>query len=266
MPPGTRHGGPSPGRGASPVGGAAVDIPRLARAAVFAAVCVTTTALGHALMSGDALPWWAVAYAFSGTVSGAWWLTGRERGAAAVVGATVVTQGLLHLLFALAHQLTHAPVAVSPHTGMAMHHEGPTGVLSGSMEMPPGSMTMPADAPLTSALSHLGSAGMVMAHLLAAVVCGLWLWRGEAAAHRIGRVLTAVVVAPLRRVCRVLFQGVAEPEPPSRRPASGDEERRRPASVSLRYVVVRRGPPRETYGSQPPVSRSTARRRTAIPV
>ncbi|MGI3198401.1 hypothetical protein ACRJ4W_06960 [Streptomyces sp. GLT-R25] len=35
---------------------------RLARAAVFAAVCVVTAGLGHTLMSGAGLPWWAVGY------------------------------------------------------------------------------------------------------------------------------------------------------------------------------------------------------------
>ncbi|MFF7984080.1 hypothetical protein ACFZDK_34035 [Streptomyces sp. NPDC007901] len=233
---GSRHGGPSPGRGALAVDGGAFDVPRLARASVFAAVCVTTTALGHALMSGDTLPWWAITYAFAGTVSGAWWLTGRDRGAAVVIGATVVTQALLHLLFALAHQLAHAPVTMSPHSGMAMHH-------SGSMAMPSGSMRMPSGSPLASALPHLGSAGMVLAHLLAAVVCGLWLWRGETAAHRIASALAAVVFAPLRRVCCALFRAVPEPESPSCRPAAGGEQRRQPTAASLRFAVVRRGPP-----------------------
>ncbi|MEU9207736.1 hypothetical protein AB0D27_07215 [Streptomyces sp. NPDC048415] len=249
MPRESRRGGPSPGRGASTADGHAVDLPRLTRAAVFAAVCVTTTALGHALMSGDTLPWWAVAYAFAGTVSGAWWLTGRERGAAVVVGATVVAQGSLHPLFALAHQLAHAPAAVtgvpgaaSPHTGMVMHHTE--------------SMGMPSGSPLASALPHLGSAGMVLAHLLAAVLCGLWLWRGEAAAQRIGGAVAAVVFAPLRRVCRVLFRAVPEPEAPSCGPASGSGERRLPTPASLRYAVVRRGPPR---------SRSTASRPSPAP-
>lgn len=252
MPPGSRDGGPSPGSGVSPAGGVSFDVPRLGRAAFFAAVCVTTTALGHALMSGDTLPWWAIAYAFAGTVSGAWWLTGRERGASGVVGATIVTQGLLHLLFALAHQLAHAPVEVSPRTGMAMRH-------SGSMGVSP-------SPPLASVLPHLGSAGMVMAHLLAAVVCGLWLWRGETAAQRIGGALAAAVFAPLRRVCQVLFRAVPEPVSAPCMPASGDEEHRRPTPASLRYAVVRRGPPLEPLGSQPPVPRSTARRRTAIAV
>ncbi len=118
MPRGSRRGGTIPGRRATGTGRCAVDAVRSARAAVFAAVCVTTTALGHALMSGDALPWWAVACAFVGTASGARWLTGRERGAVAVVGATVVAQTLLHLLFVLAHRLVHASDAAVAMPGM----------------------------------------------------------------------------------------------------------------------------------------------------
>ncbi|MEV6946729.1 hypothetical protein AB0N07_33125 [Streptomyces sp. NPDC051172] len=233
-------------------------LPRLARAAVFAAVCVVTTSLGHALMSGDTLPWWAIAYAFAGTVSGAWWLTDRERGAAAVVGATVVAQGLLHLFFDLAHRLTHAPnEALSPN-GMVMQHAGSTGMPSHSMREPSGS-------PLPSVLTQHSMAGMVLVHLLAAVVCGLWLWRGEAATHRIGGALTAVVFAPLRWVCRVLFHAVTETGTPSCGPAFGAGEHHRPTPVSLRYAVVRRGPPSSRVGTQPPVSRSTARRTALTP-
>ena len=203
------------------------------------AVCVVTTALGHALMSGDVLPWWATGLAFAGTTSGAWWLTGRERDAATVVGATVVAQGLLHLSFSFAHRLVQQPDAMagmptahaaSGMHGMVMHH--------------PGAMGAPAPSPLPSAMTHQSSAGMVLAHLAATVVCGLWLWRGEAAVHRIGRALAAVVFAPLRRVCRVLFRTGAEGETPSCRAVTGGREYARPNPSALRHVVVRRGPPK----------------------
>ncbi|KUO16280.1 hypothetical protein AQJ91_37035 [Streptomyces dysideae] len=219
---------------------------RLARAVVFAAVCVVTTALGHALMSGDVLPWWAVGVAFAGTVSGAWWLTGRERGATAVVGATVVAQGLLHLLFSLApataasagvpgsagaHGMGHQ--AAISHSGMLMHHSG----------APAGATGMPLDVHALSAVTHGGSVGMLLAHLVAAVTCGLWLWRGEAAVHRIGRALAAALLAPLRRVCRVIFRAAAGHEAPSHRAAVGGAEHRQ-TPAALEHAVVRRGPPR----------------------
>lgn len=72
---------------------------RLARAAVFAAVCVVASALGHALMSGQTVPVWAVAFAFTATTAGAWWLTGRERGAFVVTGSAMAAQCVLHTVF-----------------------------------------------------------------------------------------------------------------------------------------------------------------------
>ncbi|MDW8805286.1 hypothetical protein P1P68_10955 [Streptomyces scabiei] len=242
---------------------------RPARAAVFAAVCVVATALGHAVISGDTLPWWAVGVAFAGTASGAWWLTGRERGAAAVVGATVVAQGLLHLLFSLSPRLMAATDAATggpgatgatgatgasgtshgveiSHSGMAMHHAGAHSEAMGA----------PADDSLWAAVTHGGSVGMLLAHLLAALACGVWLWRGEAAVHRITMALAAVLFAPLRRVCRVLFRTAARHEVPSRGAVVSDGENRRPVTATLRHAVVRRGPPRDqvTFSRPSPVS------------
>lgn len=229
-----------------PVSAAAVLRP--VRAALFAAVCVVTTALGHALMSGDLLPWWAVGAAFVATASAGWWLTLRERGVETVVGATVVAQGLQHLLFTLAPGLlsarnatagapevsrvsgTQHGMAAMSHSGMLVHH--------------PGTMGQPAEEPLLSVVTHGGSGGMLLAHLVAAVACGVWLWRGEAAVHRIGRALAAALFAPLRRVCRVLFRTAAWCELPSRRATVGGPERRRSTPAELRHTVVRRGPPR----------------------
>ncbi|MBQ0985437.1 hypothetical protein KBZ10_13110 [Streptomyces sp. F63] len=230
----------------------AVGALRLARAAVFAAVCVVTTALGHALSSGGPLLWWAVGLAFTVTAPGAWWLTGRERGAAAVVGATVGVQALLHLLFSLAgHGFGAHHGAASTHSGTAVQHHGTHPLAATEAAVPgTGAVTgagMPADHPsLLSAVTHGNSAGMLLAHLLAAVVCGLWLWRGEAAAHRLGRALAALLAAPLRRLRDVLFSP-ADARDAARRPcrsAAAGWERPQPAPVSLRHAVVRRGPPR----------------------
>ncbi|MFE7899454.1 hypothetical protein ACFU3E_18370 [Streptomyces sp. NPDC057424] len=224
------------------------DALRLARAGVFAAVCVVTTALGHALMSGDILPWWAVGAAFAGTATGAWWLAGRERGPTTVVGATAVVQGLLHLLFSLAHRLIRPPAAGAPEaggvsgmrhgaefspSGLVVHHHG---------QRSPG-IDESAGSSLLSAVTHENSAGMVLVHLLAAVMCGLWLWRGEAAVHRIGRALAAALFAPLRRVCGVITCASSEIAAHRWRTVAGARERSRPTPVLLRHALVRRGPP-----------------------
>ncbi|MFE3634760.1 hypothetical protein [Streptomyces sp. NPDC059168] len=234
--------------------GERVGLPRALSAAVFAAVCVVVTALGHALMSGDLLPWWALGVAFTGTVSAGWWLTVRERGPGTVVGATTVAQGLLHALFDLAHAMAHGPGRVpvagsasgtdhamtfSP-SGMVMHmdHSGPGAAPAhrGTADASHSLSTLPA--------ADHGAAAMFLAHLLAAVVCGVWLWRGEAAMYRLGRVLAVVLLAPLRRVGRLLGHAALDRPARAGRPAPDTVPASPTALAALRHAVVRRGPPR----------------------
>ncbi|MFE2427775.1 hypothetical protein ACFXJ5_13615 [Streptomyces sp. NPDC059373] len=190
---------------------------RLARAAIFAAVCVATTGLGHALMS-EAVPGWAVAYAFAATTAGAWWLASRrERGALAVTGATVVAQLALHGLFAGAQAFVDAPASADGMSGTGMAH-------------------------MRHAAGPGWSVGMVLAHTLAALVCGLWLWRGEAAVFRVGRALAAFVFAPLRRARRAHdFAGARQAV--VRRGVAAGRLLLPPHRVLLRHAVSRRGPP-----------------------
>ncbi|MDX2681696.1 hypothetical protein [Streptomyces soliscabiei] len=227
---------------------------RLTRAGVFAAVCVVTTALGHAVMSGDVLPWWAVGLAFVATAWQGWWLTSRERGAALVVGATVSAQGLLHLLFGLAHAIVREPEAgssagelptvghgvVLSSSGMAMHmhHSGADMTIGAN-----GTAGVHAALPLESVIAGQGTAGMLLAHLLAAVVCGLWLWRGELAAHQMGRALAVLLFAPLRRIRRLLTGSALDRHLSCAWAATGWSETARTVPAALRHAVVRRGPP-----------------------
>ncbi|KAB1976802.1 hypothetical protein [Streptomyces triticiradicis] len=196
---------------------------RLARAAVFAAVCVTVTSLGHALMS-QGVPARAVGYGFAATTAGAWWLAGRrERGVLAVTGSTVAAQFALHRWFDFA-QASAGPPAM-PCSGAGMVHDASSAMGA-----------MPMDGPMTS---HW-SLGMVAAHSLAAVLCGLWLWRGEAAVFRAGRALAVSVFAPLRRAERI--RSVCQLPPPVR-PARFFVPVLPVRGVLLRHDIARRGPP-----------------------
>ncbi|MEU3161123.1 hypothetical protein ACPCAJ_32150 [Streptomyces griseoincarnatus] len=233
----------------SPAAAESAGMLRPVMTAVAAGLCVATTALGHALMSGDLLPWWTLALGFTGTASGAWWLTGRERGAATVVGATALAQALLHLLFDVAHTLVRGPAGPSAgmdhtmtfsHAGMAMPMGHPMPVTA----MPHAGTSGAPVSPLESVLARQGSLGMVLAHLLAAVVCGLWLWRGEAAAHRLGRALAVTLFAPLRRARRLLARTDCGGRAPVVRWLHGWTEAFPAASTVLRHAVVRRGPPK----------------------
>ncbi|MBA2946694.1 hypothetical protein [Streptomyces himalayensis] len=220
---------------------------RLARSAIFAGACVATTGLGHALMSGDALPGRVVGSAFAVVVLATWFLTGRERGAAMVTGATVVTQIALHLAFTLA-----SPQAGPDATSSTAHHMAGMGTGSG-MSTGSGASTGMAhmhhavdSASMASGHAHMASGhgtslGMVLAHALAGLLCGLWLWRGEAAVFRLGRALTAFLFAPLELAVGVFTAAAVHQAPLSVRPFRRGGHRLR--RLLLRHAVPRRGPP-----------------------
>ncbi|WP_031481545.1 hypothetical protein [Streptomyces bicolor] len=210
---------------------------RTIRAAVFAAVCVLLAALGHVLMSGATVPWWTLAAGVLLTGGAGWCLAGRERGLVLVVTVVVAAQGGLHAAFEYAQSATataagHDMGAVSPHTGsmdamgaMEMGHMG-------ADHMSMGHTSMGHDMAGTSSL------GMLAAHTLAALLCGLWLGHGERAAFRILRAVAGWLAAPLRL-------SLALPAPPHRprlRPRRGRSDRA-PRLLPLVHTITSRGPP-----------------------
>ncbi|MEU2981800.1 hypothetical protein ABZ678_33990 [Streptomyces hirsutus] len=224
---------------------------RTTRVAVFAAVCVLLAALGHVMMSGASVPWWALAAAVVACGGTAWCLAGRERGLLLVSSAVVAAQSALHEWFSYAQTLstpsmsgggtahgapsTHHPASMA-HTGHAMH------------SMPPGGSAMePTDAvdPVTGIGRVMGgemsSTGMLAAHLLAALLSGLWLAHGERAAFRILRAVAGRLAAPLWLL-------LALPAPP-RRPGvvlRRGRTDRSPRRLLLVYAITSRGPPAGT--------------------
>ncbi|MGW2668873.1 hypothetical protein ACWC5F_12490 [Streptomyces sp. NPDC001272] len=97
-----------------------------------------------------------------------------------------------------------------------------------------------------AAMAGHGGFGMVAAHLLAGVLCALWLARGEAAVFRLAGVIgaTALLAArPLARVLVLLRTRVAPvPAPPAQQPPYHRPRRLRGAVHA--HTAVRRGPPR----------------------
>ncbi|MEU1707701.1 hypothetical protein ABZ478_20290 [Streptomyces sp. NPDC005706] len=227
---------------------------RAARAAVFAAVCVLLAALGHVLMSGRHVPGWALAAGLAVTGAAGWSMTGRERGLPLVVAVVVAAQAVLHEAFSLARPASTATTPMDP----ASMRTGSTGSLgAGSADM--GAMDMgsmgsmgPDGTGLMSHMAHMAgaghtrhspdsvgsSAGMLAAHLLAALLCGLWLAYGEKAAFRILRAATARLAAPLRLLL-ALPATPARPHPRLRRRRSA----RAPRLLLLVHSIVSRGPP-----------------------
>ncbi|MGW1809642.1 hypothetical protein [Streptomyces sp. NPDC002078] len=205
---------------------------RAIRAAVFAAMCVLLAALGHVLMSGSDVPAWALAA--GGAVTGAvgWCLTGRERGLPLIVTVVVAAQTVLHEAFSCA-QSASGSSGGSASMGMSG---------MGSMDM--GAMHM--DHRGMSPMGHIGhsmdggwsSFGMLAAHLLAAVLCGLWLAYGEKATFRILRATAGWLAAPLRLL-------LALPGTPDRPRVHMRRRRtdRTPRLLLLVHAITSRGPP-----------------------
>ncbi|GGW70097.1 hypothetical protein GCM10010320_59290 [Streptomyces caelestis] len=203
---------------------------------MFAAVCVVLAALGHVMMSGDHVPLRTLLAGWAVTGVAGWCLAGRERGLRLVAAVAVAVQTALHSAFSLAPP---APAAGAHSLRMDSMDRGAGGMGSlghdmGSTE----SMSMPAH------LEHAGHApggdsslGMLAAHLLAALLCGLWLGHGERAVFRLLRAVGGRLAAPLR----LLLAPPAPPPPPVRvRRWSSD---RAPRLLLLVHAITSRGPP-----------------------
>ncbi|MFF9405043.1 hypothetical protein ACF1B0_05800 [Streptomyces anandii] len=218
---------------------------RAIRAAVFAAMCVLLAALGHVLMSGSDVPAWALAV--GGAVTGAvgWCLAGRERGLPLIVTAVVAAQTVLHEAFSYAQSTsgTSDGFASMDMSGMGSMDMG--SMRMGSMGM--GSMHM--DHTGMSPMDHLGhsmdggssSFGMLAAHLLAAVLCGLWLAYGEKAAFRILRATAGWLAAPLRLL--LALPGIPDRPRIHLRRRRSDQA---PRLLLLVHAITSRGPPEGT--------------------
>ncbi|MFG3661652.1 hypothetical protein [Streptomyces sp. NPDC047706] len=219
---------------------------RTVRAAVFAAVCVLLAALGHVLMSGSHVPWWALAAGGAATGAAGWGLAGRERGLPLIVTVVVAAQTALHSAFSVAQSAAAGPAAPA-HAG-AMGHGMPA--------MPMDAAGMPAahrgathtHAPDAVDMGHGGdmphvmdassSFGMLAAHLLAALLCGLWLAHGERAAFRLLRAVAGWLAAPLR-LPPVVPAPPRHPRPRLWRRAPA----RTPRRLLLVHAITSRGPP-----------------------
>ncbi|MFI8890468.1 hypothetical protein [Streptomyces paradoxus] len=214
---------------------------RTLRAAVFAAVCVLLAALGHVLMSGSAVPSWALAAAVAVTGGVAWCLAGRERDLLLVSSAVVAAQTALHVWFSYVQELSTPPVRSTSsmaHMGHTTDHMTHDGHSTGSM----GAMSSMDSMPATEhTLGGMSSTGMLAAHLLAALLCGLWLAHGERAAFRILRALAGWLAAPLRLPLTL-------PAPPHRPRIRARRSRaaRTPRRLLLVYTITSRGPPAGT--------------------
>ncbi|MDX2682720.1 hypothetical protein [Streptomyces soliscabiei] len=224
---------------------------RTLRAALFAAVCVLLAALGHVMMSGSEVPAWALALGAAVTAIAGWSLAGRERGLPLIVTVVVAAQTALHSAFSLTgSEPTAVGMAAMDMGSMRMGSMDPMGSM-GSMDMSRmdhmSHMSHMSHMDHMDHMGHLGqgagdggsfSFGMLAAHLLAALLCGLWLAYGEKAAFRILRAVAGWLAAPLR----LLLALPAVPDRPRVRIGRRRSDRA-PRLLLLTHAITTRGPP-----------------------
>ncbi|MFF8292743.1 hypothetical protein ACF068_26395 [Streptomyces sp. NPDC016309] len=252
--------------------------PRLLRAAVFAAVCVVLSALGHALAACETVPWWTLALGFLGVLALTVPFAGRERSLPVITTALAVGQLGLHALFGLG-QRQQFTVDIGDRADEALVRMAAKLVCGAG-----GSALSPADAhrivtragldpaaaaPHAGHAGHLGRMGrlaepaaglwpglpMLLGHLLAAVVTGWLLRRGDLALLKLGRLsahgATEVAEGALVRSLRAAFVLVRAlvaglPALPAGRtgpPRTDDDTPPSAAADALLHTVIRRGPP-----------------------
>ncbi|SDK80170.1 hypothetical protein [Streptomyces indicus] len=245
---------------------------RLLRAVAFATVCVALSAGGHILASHGAVPVWSLGLGFLLTLAVAVPLAGRPRSSAALAGALAVGQLGLHSLFG--HGQTVAAQHMADHTAM----EQAKGLLCGAgavVTSPHQAYGILADAglapPTSGGHAHhmpdgmaqgaglLPDLPMLLGHLLAALVLGWLLRRGDLALNRVIElsVLSAhgvaegALVRSLRAALsfvRALQSGLSA-APGALAGAWGTlpDAPAKPRTTALAHTVVRRGPPADGF-------------------
>jgi len=255
---------------------------RVPRAAVFAAVCVVLAGVGHALGSCASVPLWTLGAGFLGVLLVTVPLTGRVRSLPGTAALLAGGQTVLHTLFGLGQHGAVTADAVSGSSGAvsdaalvqqaarlvcgtaaaAISPVQAERILTDARIVPGAgahaahlhadSMASAADA---TSVSLLPSLPMLLGHLLAALVAGWLLRRGDLAVLRLAEMsaLSAHTVAEgalvrslrgalaLVRALRAGLPGVPETGP--RPPRAEGRAVPGPRTVVLQHSVIRRGPP-----------------------
>ncbi len=203
---------------------------------MFAAVCVLLASAGHVLMSGTPIPGWAMVAAFAAVGTATWLVADRERGVPFVVLATVAAQGMLHLLFSVAQSQRHPQSPQDPHA-MHMAHDPMPMAADGAHLHHSMHAAAETSAPAVHHMTGTASYGMLAAHLLAALLSGLWLAYGERAAFVILRTAVRRLLIPLRLISGPRITLHQPRVRPNRSP--------RPLRpLLLVHAITSRGPPR----------------------
>ncbi|MEU9865777.1 hypothetical protein AB0D99_33410 [Streptomyces sp. NPDC047971] len=249
--------------------------PRLLRAAVFTAVCVVLSGLGHAVAACAGIAPWAVVAGFLGVFGITVLFAGRERSLPVIVTALAGGQLGLHVLFGLGQRPLTAG-ALGPASDDALIRMAAKLVCgAGAASLSPADATRiitdagldPAAAAGRPHAAHVATGAahnaellpdlpMVLGHLLAALATGWLLRRGDLALGRLVRLSAqgatelaeGALVRSLRAalaLVRALLSGLpglptAGPRRPARTAADASAP---PVAAALQHTVIRRGPP-----------------------
>ncbi|MET3982383.1 hypothetical protein [Streptomyces sp. PvR034] len=254
---------------------------RTLRAAVFTAVCVVLSAVGHALASCATVPWWTLCAGFLAVFTVASLLAGRRRTLPGLAGALAVGQLGLHTLFGLGQHGAATASTASAAVDASARAASDTSLAALAARLICGGNSVPlspADArqvletaglnpaalavPAHEAHAHMAqtvtapstgllSLPMLLGHLVAALVAGWLLSRGDAALFRLVELSRlATPAAPVRalRTALALVRalGAGLPGAPGRTPRSPRATPDRavaPGRTALHHTVIRRGPP-----------------------
>ncbi|MER5960720.1 hypothetical protein [Streptomyces sp. NPDC002057] len=245
--------------------------PRLLRAAVFTAVCVVLSALGHALAACAGVALWTLLAGFLGVFGVTVLFTGRERSLGFVVGALAGGQLGLHVLFGLGQR----------HLGLSTQADDALVRMAARLVCGAGTASLSSadatrivrDAGLDPAGGHahlqhaaatatepagglLPGLPMLLGHLLAALATGWLLRRGDRALRRLvelseqgaTELAECALVRSLRaalRLVRALLTGLAAAPGtgPRRVTRTAFDSSPPPVAEALEDMVIRRGPP-----------------------
>ncbi|MFE3329583.1 hypothetical protein [Streptomyces sp. NPDC059176] len=244
--------------------------PRLLRAAVFAAVCVVLSALGHVLAACATVPWWSLLGGFLLVLAVAAPLAGRTRSLPFTVGALTMGQLALHTLFGVAQsQLVVSPSAddalIRTAAKLVCGAGGNSLSVADAQRIIVGAGIDPAAAVHAAHTGHgmaepaglLPGLPMVLGHLLAALAAGWLLRSGDLALLKLAALssydATAAVTeaAPVRalRAALVLVRALLAGLPGApgttgpRLVVAGSDDSPPKAAGAIQHTVIRRGPP-----------------------
>lgn len=163
---------------------------RTARAAVFAAVCVSVSAAGHVWMSGPSIPAWALCIAVLAVGGTGYALAGRQRGFASIAPLMLTGQLGMHLLFTASQHTAGATMPAMPGmpdmSRIIMPHPVPASAwLCGGGMTASGASSGHGVTASMAWMTAYDSAGMIAVHAAAGLLAAWWLYRGEAAVFRL---------------------------------------------------------------------------------